>query len=169
MNFFLSAKHWQIFLILLLGSFLINFTIEYDLTLTLLLRAIGMLIYYSWYLFIGHGLFGYLHRKVELNYNLFIINFFVWMAAYIAIIIYSDGSGMIFTGFAAIPMFYVLYAVIYVFLFPARVLKSVEIRNKASFSEYIGYVLMMIFWPIGVWILQPQINKIVEAEPSEEN
>lgn len=91
------------------------------------------------------------------------------MAAYIAIIIYSDGSGMTFTGFAAIPMFYVLYAVIYVFLFPARVLKSVEIRNKASFSEYIGYVLMMVFWPIGIWFLQPRINKIVEAEPSEEN
>lgn len=163
---FLSAKHWQIFLILLIGSFLINFTIEFDLTLTVLLRAVGILIYYSWYLFIGHGLFEYLPKKIELNYNLFVTNFFVWMAAYVAIIIYSDGSGMTFTGLAAIPMFYVLYAIVHVFLFPARVLKSVEIKHKASFSQYIFHVLMMIFWPIGVWFLQPRINKIAEAERS---
>jgi hypothetical protein len=100
-------------------------------------------------------------KKINLNYNLFIINFFIWLTAYSIVIIISEGQGMSFDGMAAIPIFYVGYAFLHIMIFPGRLIKSIELGEKADFGEYIGNFFLLLFWPIGIWFLQPRINRIV--------
>lgn len=169
MRLFLTAKHWQIFILLSAGIAIYNFTIVGQPEITTVLRVTGLLISFSWQLAVGHELYNFLPAKVEMNYNLFIINWFVFILAYCAILIYSDGEGATFTGWAALFMFYVVYALVHILIFPGRLLKSVEMRKKAGFTEYIETVALMFFWPVGVWFVQPRINEVVMEQAGTEN
>jgi hypothetical protein len=164
MNFILRLKHWQVFLILIVALFISNFKIEDNQTLTTILLLEGMTIYFSWMLFVGHGLYQLLPDKIEMNYNLFIINSFIWLTAYVIVMIISDGEGMKFTGLAALPGFYVFYAFLHFMMFPVRTLKSIEKGKKADIGECIGDFFLVIFLPIGIWFLQPRINKVTEGQ-----
>ncbi|MTI29322.1 hypothetical protein [Xanthovirga aplysinae] len=167
MENFLKAKHWQIFILLILGLFISNFKIENDPLLTQVLKIIGMTTYFAYPLIIGHLLQDYLPRKVELRHTLFIINSFIWLTTYIVIMIISDGQGMTFTGLAAIPMFYTFYAFLNFLAFPAKTIKSIELKKNTGIGDYIGDFFLIVFLPIGIWFLQPRINKIVEAQKGE--
>ena len=46
----------------------------------------------------------------------------------------------------------------------AKVLKSVELQREARGSEYIGEFFLFWFNYIGIWILQPRINRIERGE-----
>lgn len=165
----LRAKHWQIFILLIAGLVASNFKIENNTLTTLILTIIGMMLYFAYPLLIGHFLQNYLPRKVELNHNLFLINSFIWLTTYFLIMILSDGQGMAFNGLAAIPMFYVFYAFLHFLAFPAKTLKSIELNKKAGFGDYIGDFFLIVFLPIGIWFLQPRINRIVEMQKEISN
>jgi hypothetical protein len=77
--------------------------------------------------------------------------------------IISGGQGMEFNGVAALPGFYVFYALLYYISFPARTLKSIENGKKADFGEYFGDFFLIVFLPIGIWFLQPRINKVTQG------
>jgi hypothetical protein len=55
---------------------------------------------------------------------------------------------------------------IYCTYFAAQLLTSVEKQRDTAFSEFIGDFLLFIFYPIGVWWLQPRINKIFDRDHS---
>lgn len=164
MNKILSAKHWQIFVFLMIGLFIGNLKIENEPTLTVILTIIGILAYSIYPLLVGHFLQDYLPRRMELNHNLFLINVFIWISVYSVIMVLSDGKGMTFNGIIALPFLYVFYALLYSLAFPAKTLKSIELNKKASFGEYFVDFILIIFLPIGIWVLQPRINKIVKSE-----
>lgn len=166
MNFVLRLKHWQAFTIIILCLFIGHFEIEGNRTLTTILLSIGMTAYFSWIFLMGHGLYQLLPTKIELNYNLFLINSFIWLTAYVIVMIISDGQGMTFNGVAAIPAFYVFYAFLHFLMFPARALRSIESNRKAGIGECIGDMLLIIFLPIGIWFLQPRINIVADSHPN---
>ena len=134
----LKLKHWQIFLIIILGLSICNFSINNDLTFKTIFSITGTVIYFIYPFLTGHELYQLLPRKVELNYNLFVVNSFIWLTAYIIVMIISKGQGMVFHGIEALPGFYVVYAFLNYFAFPARTLKSIELNRKAILGEYIG-------------------------------
>lgn len=72
----------------------------------------------------------------------------------------SDGQGMTFSGVEAIPGFYVFFAFLHFLMFPARTLKSIEKDKKADIGECIGDFFLIVFLPIGIWFLQPRINRV---------
>lgn len=162
MNLILRLKHWQVFIIIILGLSINNFTVVDNPTLTTVLRVIGIAIFFSWGLLVGHGLYNLLPERVDLNYNLFIINSFVWLASYVIVMVISDGEGMTFNGVAALPGFYVFYAFLHFLIFPARALRSIEKGRRADIGECIGDFFLIVFLPIGIWFLQPRINKVTE-------
>ena len=134
--------------------------IESNPTLTTILTVTGGVLYFSWSLLVGHGLYQLSPKKVDLNYNLFIFNGFVWITAYVIVMTISDGQGMTFNGLAVLPGFYVCYAILHYLMFPARILKSIEKDGKADIGECIGDFFLILILPIGIWFLQPRINKV---------
>jgi hypothetical protein len=65
-------------------------------------------------------------------------------------------SGLILAAFTP----FVFWGVVYSFYNVSRSLKSLELERKAGFGESIIVALLLFFPPIGVWIIQPQINRI---------
>jgi hypothetical protein len=170
MNKILTLRNWQVFLILIAGLVLANVSIEDNPNLTLVFLLLGMTTYFAWILLTGHGLYQLLPGKIKLNYNLFIVNSGVWLVAYTVIMTISDGKGMTFTGFATLPGFYFFYAFLHFMLFPVRTLKSIELDRRAGISECILDFFLVVFLPIGIWFLQPRINKVAaNSEESETN
>jgi hypothetical protein len=60
--------------------------------------------------------------------------------------------------FAAVAcIFYCLY-------FVAKTIKTAELQREVKFSEFAGEFFLIWFFPIGVWMIQPRINKIIETD-----
>ncbi|MXV14323.1 hypothetical protein [Hufsiella ginkgonis] len=166
MKFILKLKHWQAFIFIMIGVILSNFTVENNSSVTTVIRIVGIVLYFLWPFLVGNGLYHYLPERIELNYNLFVINSGLWLTIYLAAMIISDGQGITFTGVYVLLMFYVIYAVLNYLAFPAQLLKSLEVGKKARLSDYIGDFFLVAFLPIGIWFLQSRVNKIVDNQAS---
>lgn len=54
-------------------------------------------------------------------------------------------------------------AVLYVLGFSAKNLIMAEKQAAISFFDYAGPFFLMWFFPIGVWFVQPRVNRLVAA------
>ncbi|MEJ2267947.1 MAG: hypothetical protein P8X70_02635, partial [Nanoarchaeota archaeon] len=43
----------------------------------------------------------------------------------------------------------------------AKMIASAELKRKATSSDYIGYIFLLWFSPIGIWFIQPKVQKII--------
>lgn len=59
-----------------------------------------------------------------------------------------------------------MFCIFHSFYYVAKTLKSVELQKSVEFSDYAGEFFLTWFFMIGVWILQPKINKLVNSEES---
>lgn len=157
----MKAKTWQIFILLILGIFISNFSIDNDPVFTSLISILGGVIYFIYPFSLAHLLQVYLPSRVKLSHNFYLINTFIWAATYSSIIIITDGRGMVFRGFMLILMLYVSFAFLYFLAFPAITLKSIELNREANFGDYIGDIILIMFLPIGIWFLHPRVKKIL--------
>jgi hypothetical protein len=55
-----------------------------------------------------------------------------------------------------------IFCIFYSIYFVAKTIKTVELQRVANFGDFVGEFFMVWFHMIGVWILQPKINKLVE-------
>ena len=46
--------------------------------------------------------------------------------------------------------------------YPARQLKSIELRRDATLWEYIPETFQFLAWPLGIFWLQPRLNRLAE-------
>lgn len=61
--------------------------------------------------------------------------------------------------FSMFCMFYCLY-------FVSKTFKTVELQREVAFSDFAGEFFMIWFYPIGIWIIQPKVNKMVDGAPN---
>ncbi len=73
---------------------------------------------------------------------------------------YSLGSVLLLEGIFVIGILYCAF-------FVAKALKSVEQDRSATLKEYAWDILLFLFFPVGVWYLQPRINKIFSDQGKE--
>ena len=57
--------------------------------------------------------------------------------------------------FSMFCIFFMLYKA-------AKTIKTVELQKKVTFSDFAGEFFLMWFFPLGIWIVQPKINKFAE-------
>lgn len=62
--------------------------------------------------------------------------------------------------FLTVPIY--LAIMVFLVLFAAKTLRTVELGRPANISEYGGEAFLIWMIPIGVWILQPRLNKLTE-------
>ncbi|MBL0745961.1 hypothetical protein [Chryseolinea lacunae] len=163
MRFILRLKHWQTFLLLMTAAVLSDFTLIGNPTVTKILSFAGGVFYFVWLLMIGHGLYQRLPRKIELNYNLFVINVFIMLVVVAVIKTLTDGVFSL-KGLAALPGFYAVYALLHIMMFPVRCLRSYEKGAEADVGDCLGEFFLIVLWPIGIWFLQPRINSVLVKE-----
>lgn len=166
MKLLMKLKPWQIFLIVLTGYVLQVFTLPEPM-MNALAKVFGMILYSLYPICIGHFLQDALPKKVEMYHSFFLVNVFIWITLYALAMIWSGGVDITFNGIWAIPGMYALFAYIYMLYFSAKTLKSADRNREAKFSDYVGEFFLLVFLPIGLWILHPKVREIA-GRPIEE-
>lgn len=55
-----------------------------------------------------------------------------------------------------------MFCIFYSLYFVAKTFKTVELQREVSFSDFVGEFFLIWFYPIGIWFIQPKINKMIE-------
>ena len=52
-------------------------------------------------------------------------------------------------------------AFLFCIYYNAKLIKSVELKKEANFADFSSDFFLILFFPIGIWIIQPKLNKII--------
>lgn len=154
-----------------------------------LLMMIPAAIQYAWFYSMAVGLQKKLPEGMTMKVNLFKAFFIipiVYLLLYLLFMVSLFGNienlenlenfenfenfnniGLIIFGimfFVGISLF-VTFCAFYQFWFIAKTIKSAQLKKEAVFSEFVGEFFLVWFYPIGVWILQPMVNKLINDDP----
>jgi hypothetical protein len=189
MNRLLKAKHWQIFML----TYGLPFIFEIIWILFMIFgnnHYVMMRILPVIMIFFMAGFFGWfwavavgLQKKIPVGINLNIRNFkifllipFIYIVLFLGFFALSldriqgnvqETNGSLIPGLFAIILplhFFSMFCIIYCLYFVSKTIKTVELQRFVVFSDFAGEFLMLLIFPIGVWILQPRINKLVEIQ-----
>ena len=74
------------------------------------------------------------------------------------------GSAFIVVFMLIFPIhLFAMFCIFYSLYFAAKTLKTAELQREVTFSDFVGEFFLIWFFPIGVWIIQPRINKMMVA------
>jgi hypothetical protein len=59
---------------------------------------------------------------------------------------------------------FAIYCMFHNIYFTAKTIKSVELQKTLSFSDFAAEFLLLWFYPIGVWIIQPKVLKLLSSK-----
>ena len=154
----LKLRHWQVFILFALGYLLINWLFSYSFLVGygIILLVVGFV---GWYALLGNTLYQYLPRGVTYSISWFLADAFLIIAVYGATLILFNGN-LELSGFAAIPGLYFFFAIAHLFWFPAVALVAAENKAAPAFSQYAGTLIQLVVWPVGIWFIQPRLNRI---------
>lgn len=193
---FLKAKHWQLFLLIIvipivfqiismLGLFLnldfqnpdphfmLNYMQIFPLQMIFLMAVL-----FGWQWSMAVGLQQYIPEEIRLKtvlFKLFLffpIGYFFLFIGFFSFSISNLDTAPNFLAFAFImPLhLFAMFCMLYNMYFIAKTFKTAELQRKVSFSDFAGEFFLIWFYFIGIWIVQPKVNKIIErAETNTDN
>jgi hypothetical protein len=174
-NFFLRARHWQIFLLVFVVPTIVEIAAtDYVPTTIRSWRDLGEggLVYLglmlldafcllAWLWAMGSFLNSLQNPAVRLK-PLFFRVAMVYVPAYMLIffsVFFAPGLAPPIELFLPLHLL-AIFCMSYTFWFVAKNLAMVNKRRQVAFSDYAKLLLMLFLFPIGVWQIQPRINQL---------
>jgi hypothetical protein len=171
MTFILKAKHWQLFLVFIIPQVVVNIvhnqTSQYLEALSKIVN-LGMILSWIW----AVGVTLSLDHKLSKNLILFKAAF-IWLLIYLPYSSFHNISirvsditkdWLIREWLIWVPHLIFTVAIVYSLGFCARVIKSIELAIRPSLSQYFFDGILIFLFPIGMWFLQPRVNRIIESD-----
>lgn len=176
----------MVFQFVMMGSMMSNIGTEINpdpnvmfnyMPLFLIIMILFMGIFFGWFWSIAIGLQNKVPKNVKMKVKRFKIFFFIPMVYMLLINLFvgvtisgimegsSEPNGVLIGSLVAIiiPLhLFSMFCIIYSLYFVAKTFKTVELQREVHFSDFIGEIFMIWFYPIGIWIIQPKINKMIE-------
>lgn len=184
MTTFLTLKHWQLFLIMTVLPFTAQMVVlslaiggrNWRLIFTVLPLVILclMVLYFCWMYTLGTQLVKKLPPGVRMNVGRFKILLGIPLG-YISLVgiammkfpvqLWAGESHTSIMAGQVIGLLHLcsICCMFYAIYFNAKALRSAELKRECSFGDFAGEFFMLWFFPVGVWILQPRINKLFET------
>ncbi|MBX7126542.1 MAG: hypothetical protein K1X47_12680 [Cyclobacteriaceae bacterium] len=72
------------------------------------------------------------------------------------------GSMLIIFPIHLFAIFCIFHSLFYV----AKTIKTIELQRPTTFSDFAGEFLLIWFYFIGIWIIQPKVNRMAEGKTS---
>ena len=133
-------------------------------------------ILFGWFYTLGTNLYTKLPESVSMNlkiFKLFMAIPFCYIL-FISVAIAYGGFYLANIGIEGppnpalmlfIPVFigihlFSIFCILYTMWFIAKALKSIEYQRSVVFADFAGDIFLICFFPIGIWIIQPKINKL---------
>ncbi len=182
---FLKMKAWLLFL-LSFGSFFVVYLLFFTTIPVVAIRGevsnlfiipfviLGSIFLFTvllWFWSVGVGLQKRVNKEIRSETKFFKIIFFITLFCFIFLFMFSLSlfyipaiteilikSRMLFYFFKI--LFYP--SILYLIYFVAKTFKTVELNRRVSFSDFAGDFFLVLFFPVGVWIIQPKINKMAQ-------
>lgn len=158
----------------------------------MLITILSYIVSVAWMWSIGSGLREYLPTGTNLKLNRFKISLTLQSIAYAGLMlggyyifqfmvdifpeinasegapdIFDDpdflSNALVFYGLFMLLGLILFACYIYSAFFVGKTLKSIELSRPAKGGETIGYLILSILLFIGVWIMQPKVNRLVET------
>ncbi len=130
-----------------------------------------------WYWSLGVGIQKYIPEELKLNTGLFKTLYFIPIIFMVASMVFMsimidrmfadtfdfdpESFSYFFWLFMALQ-FIVMGCMIYLLYFAAKSVKTAQLKKKVKFGEFVGEFFLLWIYPIGVWIIQPEVNKVVD-------
>jgi len=186
MNIFLRLKHWQLFGLLIGIPFIFQIVgmttviVSQDptkmFTVFPLLMLLFMGVFFGWFYTMGVNLNKKLPDTVKMNLTKFKWFLFIPTVYIVFFSIFMSGIiGSAFDGGEPNPVFlfgsfgiifplhlFSMFCIFYCLYFCAKSLKAVELQRPVTFNDYAGEFFLIWLFPIGIWFIQPRINKMFD-------
>jgi hypothetical protein len=173
----LKAKHWQIFMIsvglpviiqiaVILFSMITNNPVLMDKFLLPIIMVFFVGGFLGWFWSIAINLQDKLPGELKLKVNrfkTFLLLSIVYIVIYFVFIDSSEAFDEPATFAITIPfhMFF-MFCILYCLFIVSKTFKTVELQRIVTFSDFAVEFFLIWFFPVGIWIIQPKINKMIE-------
>jgi len=142
-----------------------------------IIMLIFMGVFFGWFWSVAVGLQSKVPEDVKLKVRKFKIFFFIPVVYMLFITLFmgiqmnglmtngtQPSDGLIGSLVAVIVPLHLfsMFCIFYSLYFVAKTFKTVELQQEVKFSDFAGEFFMIWFYPIGIWIIQPKINKMIE-------
>jgi hypothetical protein len=172
-RFFLGAKHWQVFL-LIFGPYCAGqalamksmFTGEptagvggFGILFWFLMALFGFC-FLSWFWAMGWFLESIVRPELKLKMGLFrfaVIYTVLYALFFFRFVLSTPRVAVLLVA----PLHLLaMFCLLYMLYFNSKSLALVEKKRPVKFSDYAGSFFLLWFFLIGVWIIQPKINRL---------
>jgi len=179
-DYFLRAKHWQIFL-LLFGTFCVAGFVSFTEARALSAERLGIAGLLSWALLglaqlslavwlwsLGSFLASIAPPTLRLSLGIFRFALIYTPVYFFAFNIFFGDLRPLLIAFVLPLHLLAMFCMVYSLYFVSKSLVSAERGEPVSFSSYAGALFLIWFFPIGVWIVQPRVNRLYADKKNAE-
>jgi len=179
MTIFLRMKAWQLFLLIFAVPFILIVLISimmimagqsslYDYIISLVSLLVTLAIM-GWFWTAGTRLNNMIGNEVKRPETLF-RGFVIFLLLYgivesIFSIQANTDDSLSFLSFFSIAG---IIGFIYLTYYVARALTLAEQKPAEDFTDFTGAFFLILFYPIGIWFIQPRINRLFEFENTKD-
>ena len=104
-----------------------------------------------------------------LNMRLFTINCMLIPFSFVIFIFFvfnqtadNTPSGIIIQSIVLIlAPFHLIVAILHTAFFACKTFATIELNREVTFGDYAGNFMLMLFFFIGVWIIQPKVTRLI--------
>lgn len=175
----LTLKHWQVFIVLGLSytisialwdsDFLIGNISSLD--ISVMFGIVSLIFFFLWILTLGLFVNSISENPYRFRKGLLIFSVLCSMTGYVELNLQRlaiEGLN-IPIWFSTLMAPLTAFGIIYTFYNVPKSLKSIELDRKVTFKECIVDTILLFAFPIGVWFIQPRINRLFSVNELLEN
>ena len=129
------------------------------------------LFFFGWFWSIAIGLQKNIPKEIKMKVKKFKVLFFIPFFYILFLMFYIGGlfSGMVSNGFSnsgwivaiILPLHLLsMFCIFYSMYFVAKTIKTAELQRKTGFGDFTGEFFLLWFYFVGIWIIQPKVNKL---------
>ena len=162
-RFFVRAKHWQVFALLIGLSCIAEAVVmwTYPKSVSLIAAELCWVCFVVWFWSLGSFLDSLVEPDLRLSRPFFRFALaypLVYMGVFQIIPFEKLTLGY---GFAIFPLhLFAMFCVFFDLNFVSKSLALAETGRAVSFYDYAGAFFLLWFFPLGIWFVQPRINRL---------
>ncbi len=185
MDIFLKAKAWQVFLLIVAVPFGVQFSLmgflvssiqtnpELAFKIMPIIMLLFMAIFLLWLWSLGVGLNKHIPEEIRPKLTFFKFGI-IYSAAYMVLfqVLFIDfstsGEGGSFMAIILPLHLFAMYCMFYGLYFVSKNLVTYEELQPVKFSSFSEPFFLLWFFPIGIWFIQPRINKVYATKHAQQ-
>ncbi len=166
MEFLLRLKSWQLFVLVFIPAMIPGDTLWGSIS------AFWVVVYIGWIYAIGSSMNKLIPEKVRPQASYFKFSCLFILIAVFGILLtggYKINQDNIqdygYKAWILIPLsFYMMWSMLYVFAFAAKMLESVIEGQAVGLSDALKAFFGFWFFPIGLWYIQPAVQRVLQSK-----